>query len=173
MKHVKTPGILRHIAVVAVLMRGLAEHLDEDVELWELTGILHDIDYDLIDGNFNKHGIVAADLLEGHIPDEAIHAISAHNTQIGLQVKSKLGHALIAADALSHVLEEALEGSDIDVATIDVEVLGRKISESGVTTTSGRFISPEIICLSSKKLGLNLEEFLTIGLRSLLEYKYC
>ena len=164
-KHVKDPETLKHTVMVAAIMKGVADRLGEDTGLWEVVGILHDFDYELMDGDFDKHGLIAADLLADVLPDEAIHAIMAHNTRISVPAESKMDQALIAADAVSHLLEELIEPKK-RFSTVNVRSLRRKIDESGVTTTSGRFISPDIIKLCCEGLCLSVEEFLAIGLNS-------
>jgi len=38
-------NLLKHILAVEAGMRRLAEHFNEDVEYWGLTGLIHDLDY--------------------------------------------------------------------------------------------------------------------------------
>ena len=47
-KYVKNDKLIKHMLAVEAIMRKLAEHLGENVELWGLTGLLHDLDYELM-----------------------------------------------------------------------------------------------------------------------------
>ncbi|HID91423.1 TPA: HDIG domain-containing protein, partial [Candidatus Bathyarchaeota archaeon] len=64
---------------VEAIMRSLARHLGEDEELWGITGLLHDIDYEATEASMERHGLVAERLLSGAVPDAVIRAIKAHN----------------------------------------------------------------------------------------------
>ena len=44
-EHVTTESLLGHCLATAAVMKGLAKELGEDENLWELIGILHDIDF--------------------------------------------------------------------------------------------------------------------------------
>lgn len=50
--YVKRRNIFRHMLAVEAIMRDLAEHLREDEDLWGLTGLIHDIDYEKTVDNF-------------------------------------------------------------------------------------------------------------------------
>ena len=40
-----TPSLLQHARASEAVMRALAARFDEDVEIWGLTGLLHDLDF--------------------------------------------------------------------------------------------------------------------------------
>ena len=63
--HVKGQFLINHMLATEAIMRGVAEFLSEDVEFWGLTGLLHDIDFEEIGEDYNKHGLRAAEILEG------------------------------------------------------------------------------------------------------------
>ena len=44
--HVKNKNLQKHMLAAEAVMRALAKHFNEDVELWGLAGLLHDVDYD-------------------------------------------------------------------------------------------------------------------------------
>ena len=48
-EHVTTESLLGHCIATAAVMKGLAKELGEDENLYELIGILHDIDFQEID----------------------------------------------------------------------------------------------------------------------------
>ncbi|MCG7844588.1 MAG: HDIG domain-containing protein [Methanomassiliicoccales archaeon] len=77
-EHVSKENNLKHMLAVGAVMRETALRLDRDQELWEITGILHDIDFEECHG-MEDHALIARDLLRGKVPDEVVQAILAHN----------------------------------------------------------------------------------------------
>ena len=102
-----------HSIQVSKVMKILARNLGCDENLWELVGILHDLDYDETSKDRSKHGIVAASRLEGMLPAEGIEAIMRHDYLTGLTPNTKLDHSLIFADALSIIIEDGHLGADV------------------------------------------------------------
>ena len=97
-----------HALLVSTIMRQLAERFGEDVAKWELVGLLHDLDFDLVTGDMTKHGILASQILQGKLPEDALHAIQSHDHRTGCQPTSLLAKALIVVDALVTSLEPHL-----------------------------------------------------------------
>jgi len=58
----------RHCLTVEAIMRGLALYFSEDLELWSITGLMHDIDYKLTKDDVTKHGLLSAGWLAEKIP---------------------------------------------------------------------------------------------------------
>ena len=85
-KYLKSENLIKHSFAVEAILKEMARHLNEDEDLWALTGLIHDLDY-------------------GIIEDEIIEAILAHNYQHTQQVpETSLDKSLIAADALSGLI---------------------------------------------------------------------
>ena len=76
--HVTKESNLKHMMAVGAVMRQTASKLGRDPDTWELTGILHDIDFEECHG-MQDHALIARDILLGKVPDEIIQAILAHN----------------------------------------------------------------------------------------------
>ena len=161
--HLKNQNLVKHMVAVSAIMRGLAERLGGDPGLWEAVGMLHDIDYEEVGQDWERHGLVSADLVADVLPDDGLHAIKAHNPQTGLEAKSGMDVALIAADALSGlVVATALMMPDKKLATVKVRSLRRKFKDSSFA----RGVSRENL-MRCEELGISLDEFLSIGLTSM------
>ncbi len=106
---------------VEAAMRTYAPRFDGDVELWGLTGLLHDLDYerypdleDLEDG----HPRSALRELEARgYPPELVRAVASHADFLGVSRDSPMEKTLFAVDELSgfilavaYVRPEKLQG---------------------------------------------------------------
>lgn len=99
------PHMIAHGLQTEAVLRALAEHFGEDTELWALTGLLHDVDYPATKTCAEKHGLVAMDLIGDGLPEEALHAIRAHNTECtGVEPVSRLDYALRAGETVTGLI---------------------------------------------------------------------
>jgi len=155
--------LVKHMLAVEAIMRALARELGEDEEIWGLTGLLHDLDYEEVEGDFSKHGLRSAELLEGKLPEEALHAIRAHNDLTGVEPETKLDIALRAADALSGL-----------VVACALVMPHKKLEEVKLSTLKKKFKAKDFARGADRdrirlceELGLSLERFLELGLEAL------
>ncbi|NPB00244.1 MAG: HDIG domain-containing protein, partial [Crenarchaeota archaeon] len=159
-RHVKNDKLIKHMLAVAAIMEKLAERLGEDRELWKLVGLLHDIDYELTQSQPEKHGLAAAEILRGKLPEHAIRAIQAHNELTGVKDDSKLAIALRAADAVSGlIVAAALVMPNKRLSEVKLDTLLRKFKQKDFA----RGVKREKI-LECEKLGMSLEDFLSLSL---------
>jgi putative nucleotidyltransferase with HDIG domain len=163
-KHeVRNSNLVKHMMAVSVIMRGLAIHLGEDPDLWEVVGLLHDIDYEAVGDDWNRHGLVSAEMVADDLPEEGIHAIRAHNPRTGAEAKNLIDLALIASDGLSGlIVATALMMPDKKLATVKVRSLRRKYKDSSFA----RGVSRENI-KRCEELDMSIDEFFAIGLDSM------
>ncbi len=104
-KNLHTENLIKHSFAVEAILRTMAKRLGEDEQLWGLTGLLHDLDYDFTKNEPSRHSQVTTKVIDGLIPEEGIHAIKAHNYQYTAQVpQTYLDKSLIAADAVSGLI---------------------------------------------------------------------
>jgi hypothetical protein len=85
-----------------------------DAAEWEIAGLLHDLDYDLVQDDPSQHGIKTAALLDGKISKEILQAIMAHDHRTGQKVATLLGRALIFSDSLAILIEDQSLDHDSD-----------------------------------------------------------
>ena len=95
-----------HMFAVEAIMKGVANYLGENEELWQLTGLLHDVDYEKTEDNPDMHSLLAEKILKDFdVPLEVVRAIKAHNFFYShVKPESVMEKALIACDAVSGLL---------------------------------------------------------------------
>ncbi len=94
-----------HSRFVGLVLQQLAIELGADAGLWQVVGLVHDLDYFAVEGDWNRHGVLTAAWLAGRLPDEALAAIAAHDHRTGVLSSTQLAELLRLADGLA-VLDE-------------------------------------------------------------------
>lgn len=98
-------NLVRHCLATEAVMRGLAENRGEDVDLWGITGLLHDLDYEKTVNDPARHGLITALMLAGQLPEESINAIKSHNYENnGIERISNFDHLLAAGESITGLI---------------------------------------------------------------------
>jgi putative nucleotidyltransferase with HDIG domain len=159
--NVESENLIKHMLATEAIMRALANRLGEDEEEWGLTGLLHDIDMELTEGDMKIHSTLGADLARELGASEAMaHAILCHNEAHGIPLETKLDKALFCADPLTGlIIAAALVRPDKKLAGVELKSLKKKFKEKSFAAGAKR----EQIARCTE-LGLELDEFLELGL---------
>jgi putative nucleotidyltransferase with HDIG domain len=163
-ERVTNENLRRHMLATEAIMRGLAVRLGEDPDVWGLAGLGHDLDDELTADDFTRHGDVAAAVLrELGLPEEAAHAVAAHNPATGTVAETRLDIGLIAADQLSGLITAAaLVRPDKDLAGVQVKSVRKRFREGAFA----RGVDREAIARCGE-LRLELDEFMAVGLEAM------
>jgi putative nucleotidyltransferase with HDIG domain len=103
-EYVKNEGLVRHMLCVEAAMRFYAEKFGEDVELWGITGLLHDFDWE-IHPTAEQHPAAGAPMLRQRGVDEVIvRAILSHGDNTGIPRESRMEKALNACDEITGLI---------------------------------------------------------------------
>jgi len=162
--NVENQNTVKHMLATEAIMRALARRLGEDEEEWGLTGLLHDIDMELTEGDMKIHSTLGADLARELGASEAMaHAILCHNETHGIPLETKLDKALYCADPLTGlVIAAALVRPDKKLAGVEAKSLRKKFREKSFAAGASR----EQISQCTE-IGLELDDFLELGLEAM------
>jgi len=106
--NVDNDNLVKHMLATEAVMRALARRLGEDEEVWGLTGLLHDIDVELTEGDMAAHSQLGSDLArEMGASEEMAHAILSHNEAHGVPLETTLDRALFCIDPLTGLITAA------------------------------------------------------------------
>jgi putative nucleotidyltransferase with HDIG domain len=98
----QSDSLRRHMLAVEAAMRAYATRFDGDVELWGLTGLLHDLDYERypdLETGHPRYGI--EELRRLGYPEELIRAVASHAPYLDVSRETPMEKALFAVDELS------------------------------------------------------------------------
>jgi putative nucleotidyltransferase with HDIG domain len=101
---VASESLRRHCLAVEAAMVAYAKRDGEDAELWGVTGLLHDADYerfpDMDDEDRGHPRTIMAELERRDAPPEMVRAIAAHADFLGVAPETRMERALVAVDEL-------------------------------------------------------------------------
>ena len=165
-EHVNNKNIVKHMVALEAVMQALARKLNGDEVLWGMAGLLHDGDY-CDEVSHDKQGIQITQWARDkgyEIPDEVAHAMAAHNWHnTGVAPESLMDWSIFCADSLTGlIVASALVQPDKKLSSVGVTSVLKKFKNKAFAKNCRR----EII-MECEKLGLSLEEFVTIALTSM------
>jgi len=162
-QYVSKENNVKHMIAVGAAMGSTAVRLGQDADRWELVGILHDIDFEVISG-IEEHTIRAKEMLQGIVDPEMIEAIMAHNHEhTGVLPDTPLKKGLIACDAASGLVTAcALVIPSKKLADVRPESLVKKFGSKDFA----KGVSRERIMVC-EQLGIGRDEFLAVCLEGM------
>lgn len=164
-KYLKNPVLLKHSLATEATMRALAPRFDEDTDMWGITGLLHDADYEKAKGHPEEHGLLLFKLEPNAIPTVIEHAIEAHNyPYTKVMPESPMDWAITCCDELTNIiLVAALKQKDKKVTSLTTEKMLEYLNDKNFAKGANR----EKIYQCKEKLDMPLEEFVDITLKAM------
>ncbi len=150
----ESESLRKHMLAVEAAMVAYARHLEEDEELWAVTGILHDMDYEK-HPTPAEHPMVGVRELESRgYPEEILEAIKGHADYLDVPRTTPLAKTLYAVDELSGFITacalmrpERLEG-------LKAKSVRKKMKQKSFAAAVNR----EDIVRGAEELGVDLNE---------------
>ncbi len=103
-EYVKNENLIRHMLSVEAAMRFYAEKYGEDVEMWGMSGLLHDFDWE-IHPTLEQHPQDGIPILrERGVPEEIVRAIQSHADHTGVPRQTLMEKALYACDEITGLI---------------------------------------------------------------------
>jgi putative nucleotidyltransferase with HDIG domain len=160
----KSDSLRRHMLAVEAAMRAYASRMGGDVELWGLTGLLHDLDYerhpDLTDGHPRY---AMKELSDRGYPPEMVRAVASHADYLEVSRDSPMEKALYAVDelcgfvlAVAYVRPEGLVG-------MTPKSVKKKLKQPSFAAAINR----EELLHGAAELGVDFDEHLAMVIEAL------
>ena len=164
--HVKNENLQKHMLAVEVAMRFYARKYGEDEELWAMTGLLHDCDYEEYP-DLREHTQVLAQWLRQDGYDERItYAILAHN-DLNLATHPRnnlLSKALYACDEITGMITAtSLVRPTKSVIGLEVSSVRKKMKTKGFAAGVNR----EDLVRSAAELSVDLDEHIAFVIEAM------
>jgi putative nucleotidyltransferase with HDIG domain len=164
--HVKNENLQKHMLAVEVALRFYARKYSEDEELWAMTGLLHDCDYEEYP-DLSEHTRVSARWLhEQGYDEQIIYAILAHNDLNFARHprNTLLARALYACDEITGmVTATALVRPTKSIRGLEVSSVRKKMKTKGFAAGVNR----DDLFKGAAELGVDLDEHITFVIQAM------
>jgi putative nucleotidyltransferase with HDIG domain len=166
-EHTRSESLRRHCLGVEAAMRAYARRFGEDEELWGLTGLLHDFDYEEHPTRA-EHPLWGCNLLtELGYPDTMIHAIKGHAEYLNVPRESLMDKALFAVDELVGFLTAmAYVRPARNLAGLEPASVRKKMKDKAFA----RAVNRDDITNGAADLGVDLDEHIRIVASAMQEH---
>jgi uncharacterized protein len=161
-EHVTSEHLLKHSRATEAIMRALAVKLGHDSDLWGITGLLHDLDFDVTKNSPEQHTIVAEKwLLGAGCDEEMLRAIKSHNAEkLGIERDSLLDFALTAAETITGLIVAAtLVQPDKKLSSVKPKSITKRMKEKQFAAAVNR--DHIMFC---ERLGISIADFAALSL---------
>ncbi len=163
-EYTQSESLRKHALSVEACLRAYARKYGEDEELWGVTGLLHDFDYEKFPTP-EEHPFVGNKILkEKGYPEVLLRAILSHANYSGVSRDSKLEKALFACDELAGLITAAtLVKPTKNIADLDAGSVRRKMKDKAFAKT----VSRDDITSGAADLGVDLDEHITFCIEAM------
>ncbi len=161
---VKSESLRRHMLGVEACLTAYAVKFGQDPELWSVTALLHDFDWE-IHPAAPDHPMKGEAILAGRGVDEVIRrAILSHANYSGVPRESLLERALYACDELSGFLTAcAYVKPGKSIGEVDVASVKRKLKDKAFA----RNVNRDDITEGAKELGVPLDDHIAFCIEAM------
>jgi putative nucleotidyltransferase with HDIG domain len=128
---IQSESLRKHVLAVEAAMRAYARRFGEDEELWGVSALVHDLDFERfpdMDDPVNGHPRTALRVLrERDYPPEVIQAVTGHAPYLGVPRQSRMDTALYAVDELTGlIMAVAYVRPSKDIRDVEVKSVRKK-----------------------------------------------
>jgi putative nucleotidyltransferase with HDIG domain len=154
-QHVQDTYQRHHALMVATAMVGYANLLQADAQLWFVTGLLHDIDFEKHPDTHPRESLEW--FKTWSYPPELIHAVEAHAYGYhgySTLPQTKLAAALLACDEISGIFYAYRKLNPVPYAQMKASSIKKKVKEPAFAAKVDR----NTIYLGCQHLGVTVDE---------------
>ena len=152
-EHTKSDSLRKHGLAVEAAMRHFAVKAGEDEEIWAVTGLLHDFDYERDPEGHPQNGKPI--LEQAGVPGFIVHAIQSHGDHTGIPRVTAMEKTLYAVDELTgFVTAVALVRPTKAVRDVDAVAVRKKMKDKAFA----RAVSREMMLKGADDLQIAFDD---------------
>ena len=168
-EYTQNENLRKHALAVEACVRAYARKLGADEQLWSLTALLHDFDYERWPNDAHhptqEHPYEGSKILrERGYPEEMIRAILSHADYSGVPRRAPLEHTLYACDELAGFLTAcALVKPGKSIFEVEIDSVKRKLKDKAFA----RGVNRQDVLRGAEELGVPLEEHIGLCIEAM------
>jgi len=163
----ESESLRRHVMAVEAAMRAYARKLGGDEELWGITGLLHDLDYERYPSLEDGHPRYALKELEARgYPPELVRAVASHADFLEVSRDSPMEKALYAVDELSGFILACAYVRPTGIHGMTPKSVKKKLK----TPAFAAAVDRDGIREGAEELGVDFDEHLAFVIAALEEH---
>src|SRR3974390_56342 len=167
----QSESLRKHMLAVEACVRAYARKPGADKDIWGITALLHDFDYERwpneAHSSVNEHPAEGVRILREHgYPEEILRAILSHASYSGVSRQSSLEHTLFACDELAGFLT-ACTYVRPSKSILDLEA--SSVKKRMKDKAFARGVSREDVIQGAAELGIPLEDHIAFCINAMRE----
>lgn len=168
-RYLTAEHLLKHSRETEVIMRALAKHFGEEPDYWGVTGLLHDLDMEVVNGDYTKHGKKTCEILQqnGVENEEMFTAIQAHTEMLGhlgVRRQTRFDYCLAAAENVTGLITAYALMRPEKMDGMSASGLNKRFKSRAFAANVNRECIQDI-----EKTGLTKNEFFELSIKAMQE----
>jgi putative nucleotidyltransferase with HDIG domain len=164
---VQSESLRKHLLGVEAGMRAYARKWDEDEELYAVTALVHDLDYERypdLETGHPRHALKELERLE--YPQEVIDAVAGHADFLGVPRETRLAKTLYAVDELSGFIAACALVRPTGIEGMKPKSVKKKLKQPSFAAAVDR----EQIQRGIEELGVEPDEHISLIIAAMAEH---
>src|ERR671910_189855 len=164
---VHSRSLRKHLLGVEAAMRAYARTWDEDEELYAVTALVHDLDYERFPDLETGHPRHALGELErlGY-PQEVIDAVAGHADFMGVPRETQMAKALYAVDELSGFIAACALVRPTGIVGMTPKSVKKKLKQPSFAAAVNR----DEVRRGAEELGIDFDEHVQVVIEAMAEH---
>jgi putative nucleotidyltransferase with HDIG domain len=163
----ESDSLRKHALAVEAGMRTYARKYGEDEELWAVTALVHDLDYERypdLETGHPRHAL--EELRRLGYPDEVVDAVAGHADFLGVPRETRMAKGLYAVDEMSGFITACALVRPTGIEGMKAKSVRKKLKQPSFAAAVDR----EQLQRAADELGVEMGEHIELMIAALAEH---
>src|ERR671924_1249103 len=160
----ESDSLRKHVLAVEAAMRAYARRFGEDEEVWAVTGLVHDLDYERypdLETGHPRHAI--AELERRDAPPEVVRAVASHADFLEVPRETRMEKTLYAVDELTGFIAAVAYVRPEGIRGMTPKSVRKKLKQPSFAAAVNR----EDVVHGAQELGVDFDEHVAFVIAAL------